>query len=245
MSLNLMMHCGGQEVGPDQLDVELPPATGTFTPVPHVALVDEVRRSLSGHGHEVIGEAHGLSSDGQRYFGVMEIAPEERNNNGDTGLVVGLRNSHDKSFAAQLALGHGVFVCDNLAFSGEVRIARRHTRHVRRDLPEVTARAIGKLMQFRQRQESLIEEYKRRSVPGRVACELLVRAMEAKAIGCTHIPKVLAEWRRPRHEEFQPRNAWSMFNAFTEVLKGSSLTASMTKTTRLHGVFNRTLAITV
>jgi hypothetical protein len=28
-----------------------------------------------------------------------------------------------------------VFVCDNLAFSGEIKIARKHTRFIVRDLP--------------------------------------------------------------------------------------------------------------
>lgn len=35
------------------------------------------------------------------------------------------------------------------------------------------------------------------------------------------IPRVLHEWREPRHEAFQPRDVWSHFNAFTEALKGN------------------------
>jgi len=45
----------------------------------------------------------------------------------DFALVVGLRNSHDKSFPAGLVIGASVLVCDNLSFSGEVRLARKHT----------------------------------------------------------------------------------------------------------------------
>ena len=64
----------------------------------------------------------------------------------DYGLVIGLRNSHDKSFPASIALGSGVFVCDNLAFSAEVTIARRHTRFIERDLPRVVHTAVGATM---------------------------------------------------------------------------------------------------
>lgn len=38
--------------------------------------------------------------------------------------------------------------------------------------------------------------------------------------GLAGAPKVLAAWRRPPHEEFTPRTAWSLVNAFTEVAKG-------------------------
>jgi hypothetical protein len=30
---------------------------------------------------------------------------------------------------------------------------------------------------------------------------------------------VLSEWREPSHEAFKPRTRWSLFNAFTEVLR--------------------------
>src|SRR5262249_51585397 len=85
------------------------------------------------NGLHVVQEGHGLWRDGQRYFGLMEV--RNGSNADDFGLVVGLRNSHDKSFPAALALGSRVFVCDNLAFSGEVKLSRKHTTYIWRDLP--------------------------------------------------------------------------------------------------------------
>jgi len=52
----------------------------------------------------------------------------------DYAWIVGLRNSHDKTYPAGLVAGSKVFVCDNLCFSGEVRLSRKHTRHAVRDL---------------------------------------------------------------------------------------------------------------
>ena len=40
-----------------------------------------------------------------------------------------------------------------------------------------------------------------------------------EAIAPSAIPRVLKEYREPWHEEFMPRTAWSLHNAFTEVLK--------------------------
>jgi hypothetical protein len=55
-----------------------------------------------------------LTHDRLRYFGLMEIQ------NGvihqDYAWVLGLRNSHDKTFPAGIVAGANVFVCDNLRF---------------------------------------------------------------------------------------------------------------------------------
>ena len=56
---------------------------------------------------------------------------------GDYNTVIGLRNSHDKVISAGVACGSGVFVCDNLCFSGEVKLARKHTANILTDLPHL------------------------------------------------------------------------------------------------------------
>ena len=70
-------------------------------------------------------------------------------NAADHSLVVGLRNSHDHSFCLGVSLGSRVFVCDNLAFSGEVRVARKHTNRIAFDLPKLVNGAVGLLGDIR------------------------------------------------------------------------------------------------
>jgi hypothetical protein len=48
---------------------------------------------------------------------------------------------------------------------------------------------------------------------------------------------VVDQWHVPNHPEFKPRTAWSMFNAFTEVLKGN-LNELPKRTQALHGVMD-------
>jgi len=93
----------------------------------------------------VVGtQAHSLSHGGLRYFGLMEVQRAESDE--DYCWVLGLRNSHDKTFPAGITAGASVFVCDNLSFSGEVKLARKHTTHITRDLPRLVQSAVGKLM---------------------------------------------------------------------------------------------------
>src|SRR5262249_12084755 len=47
---------------------------------------------------------------------------------------------------------------------------------------------------------------------------LMLRAWEASLISHKVLPKVIQEWRQPTFPEFEPRTAWSMFNAFTTAL---------------------------
>ena len=74
----------------------------------------------------------------------MEI--RGRQTDEDYCWVLGLRNSHDKTFPAGIVAGAQLFICDNLSFSGEVKFARKHTSHIVRDLPQITSRAIGQLL---------------------------------------------------------------------------------------------------
>ncbi len=139
--LNLMLHCGGQTIDRHELaNVPTPQPTSTWQPIPHADLLKLVELTLMNSGLPVVNQSHALARDGLRYFGLLQVQSEHQ---ADYSLVIGLRNSHDMSFPAGLVIGSGVFVCDNLAFSGEVNLARKHTRFILRDLPQLVERAIG------------------------------------------------------------------------------------------------------
>jgi hypothetical protein len=57
------------------------------------------------------------------------------------------------------------------------------------------------------------------------------------------LPKVIEAWEEPKHEEFAPRTAWSLFNAFTEVQKGGSPRFQMEGSLRLTQLFRTQLQL--
>jgi hypothetical protein len=75
------------------------------------------------YGHEVTAEHHGVTQDSMRYFGLISLRSSY------TGYedTVGLRNSHDRSFPVGIGFGSRVFGCDDMAFSADTVIKRRHT----------------------------------------------------------------------------------------------------------------------
>jgi hypothetical protein len=65
-----------------------------------------------------------------------------------------------------------------------------------------------------------------------------VRAVDAQAITTAQIPEVLREWRKPSHEEFKPRTAWSLFNSFSEAHKSASPQTAVRRGEALYGLFD-------
>ena len=120
---------------------------------------------------------------------------------------------------------------------GEVKLSRKHTRHIMRDLPQIVARTLGKLADHWNFQEKRFDAYKERELSNMQANDLIIRGMLSGACTKTHVMDIVHQWRTPTHDEFKPRNAWSMFNAFTEVLKGN-LNALPKRTEALHGLMD-------
>ena len=131
-----------------------------------------------------------------------------------------------------------MFVCDNLSFSGEVQFARKHTRFINRDLPQLTERAIGLLLAKWHDQDKRIEAYKESEIDDAEAHDLIIRACDVGVCSNRLIPAVLHEWREPRHQEFQERDVWSLFNSFTEALKDGNLAELPKRTEALHGLLD-------
>ena len=238
----LMLHCGAGAVERQQvIEVPTPAATKTWFPIPHIKLYDRVKEALTMLNLTIVEEAHALTKEGLRYFGLMRVQ-NCRPAGGDFGYVVGMRNSHDQSFTATLAVGSHVFVCDNLAFNGEITIARKHTRYIEEDLPRLTGNAIGLLSQKWTVMEDRYNAYKANEVTDAQAHDFMIRAIDVEATTLKQLPTVMKEWRAPRHPEFAERkNAWRLFNAFTEAAKESSLMLLPRRTISLHGLMDSTV----
>jgi len=154
--MSLMLHAGGEPVEYEALcELPMPEATKSHVPIAHKDVVNMVRYSLGYFGHDIVEEHHAITADGMRYFGILCL----QSTYGDYTDMVGLRNSHDKKFPIGISFGSQVFVCDNLAFSGDHVIKRRHTVNAKRDLPGIVAGVVEPLREAREAQHRQIEHY--------------------------------------------------------------------------------------
>ena len=228
----LMLHTGAEEISfADLKYVPVPEPTASHVPIPHHRLVDMVRHTLSYYGHQIVEENFGVTPDGMRFFGVLTLA----SNYGDYTDQVGLRNSNDKRFPIGISFGSRVFVCDNLAFTADHVIRRKHTAHAKRDLPGLVAEVVEPLADAREQQHRMIEHFKKTPITERLADHAIMAMYREGIINVQRIAEVSEAWEHPAHEAFAPRTAWSMFNAATSALAGRVVDNPVT-TEKLHHV---------
>ena len=82
-----------------------------------------------------------------------------------------------------------------------------------------------------------IAAYKEAEISNIEAHDLIIRSVDVGVCSNRLIPDVLHEWREPKHDTFEGRNVWSLFNAFTESLKGN-LSELPKRTEALHGLLD-------
>ena len=95
--------------------VPTPPATDTHRPVPHHEIVQALIETLGFRQIGVVHDEYAVSPDGMKMFGVLDLETEMHG----ARFAIGLKNSHDKSMRLALTCGYRVFVCSNMAFSGD------------------------------------------------------------------------------------------------------------------------------
>ena len=218
---NLMLHCGATEVARTDLSgIALPPSTRSYMPVGHDTVVDLAEDKLADVGFRFGTQAHSLTKDGNRYFGLVQLLCG--NENEQHALVLGIRNSLDKSFPAAFAFGSQVFVCDNLAFSGEITISRKHTTYIMRDLPGLVAAAVSNTSLMRDNQDARFSAWQETKLTDMRADNIICNMVRQGVLNTSRVEKVIKEWDEPSHD-FGGRTAWRLFNATTEALKGAPL----------------------
>jgi hypothetical protein len=213
----LILHRGARETTLDQIArVITPKPTETWYPIPHVSVLEAVEETLQAASFEVRARRLALSSNEAQFFATLDLAASV----GDgVALSVGLRNSIDKTSPLGFCAGNRVMVCDNLSFSAELLVNRKHTVNGGARFREAIAHAAGRLTAFQASEAARVGLMQSAGLDDRDAESFILRAWEAKMISHLQLPAVLSEWREPSHDEFGPRTRWSLFNAFTEVLR--------------------------
>lgn len=247
-NLNLITHCGAHKVSREAVvATAAPEATDTHKPIAHSTFLRHIGAKLDAVGLDIAQEVHALSHEGMRYFGMMEVTAKDADV--DYSTVLGFRNANDKRFTAGMVVGSGVFVCDNLCFSGEIQFGRKHTPNILVDLPDLILEAFKKVGAMRAFQDSRIAAYRETELTDSQANDLLIEALDANVIASSKIGMVLGEWRAPRHQEFVDagKTTWRLMNAFTEVLKpreqGNDLFMLPGKTEALHNILDATAGL--
>jgi hypothetical protein len=194
---------------------QTPSPTETFKPIPHDTVLDSVKSALKGASYVVGKQQLAVCKEGQEFFGMLDLLTTV----GQTEkLVVGVRNSHNRRFSIGFCVGARTVVCSNLCFSSEILFHTRHTKNGACRYVEGIADAVSQLGKFADVQEERFKILKETTVTSQEAESLILRAGETKLVGWRTIPRVIAEWRDPLHEEHKVTTRYGLLQAFTQGL---------------------------
>lgn len=242
MTLNFMVHCGGKEVERTRLAaVPTPQPSKRFQPVPHADFVDLIEDELGRVGLAFGEQAHALNREGAQYFGMAEVVGKIQAFEG-WSTVVGFRGSHDHSLSRGVVFGDGVFVCDNLCFSGEIQFNRKHTTFIMRDLRNLVRDAVGQVQGRAEQQAIRYERYQQARLKDSEANHAIIQLLRQGVINTQRVEKVVNEYYEPSHPEHLingQRTVWTLHNATTEALKGVGLTTLPQRTIGLCGLMDQ------
>jgi len=199
-------------------------ATDTFRPLSHGEVLDLIQNALFACGLDIARDDNGtlrkrftIIDGGAKMYGTLPLTQRIDN---DSRLMVGFANSWNKTLALRLGFGSEVFVCTNGCFFAEKVIGRKHTQNIIDDLPNLIATALSQTKTYVEQQGKFFGRLRDVQLNDKDVSHFVVQsAMKYECITGGEIIDVISEWRTPRFAEFEPRTAWSLHNAYTEVGK--------------------------
>jgi hypothetical protein len=209
-----------------------PPATTTWRPIAHYDLIDAIDRQLRVRDVTIRTERFAVQRDGARLFGVLDLALAETD---ETCAALGIRNSTDKTVALDLAVGTRVFVCDNLAFSGDlIALHRKHTAKF--DLNADISRAVDRYQTHLAVFSRQLQDLRERALDEAEAKVLVFEAFAQEILPLRLFPVVRAHYFGNRSQ----KTAWGLHNVFTSAVKQLAPAPAFAATVRLGKFFGLT-----
>jgi hypothetical protein len=220
----LLSHIDTDLVTREQLAlVETPQATRSFKPVPHIELIDTLEHVLKLNHITIRNEQFALRRDGSTLFGVLQLAYQDTP---DGMAALGIRTSNNRTMSIQLCAGLSVFVCDNMVFRGDlIALNRKHTAglHLRTEINH----AILRFQDHFGRLTGEIANLKDKLVSDTDAKATLHDVFVQGILPIRLLTEASKLYFEPFVDEFRPRTAWSLHNAFTAVAKEMPITTRM------------------
>ena len=240
----------------------IPVKTRTYQPVKNEELVNMVHRISNEHGLTLKNEELGLSTKDMRMFGTYVIEGKDFFD-GQIQMMLGIANSYDKSLSAKICWGQSIIVCSNLSFCASGNegmksvVGHKHTTDIFGEdgLNYRLNKSLELVDDFCRKQERLCEQLRDRSLTEDEAFGTVVRSAKRGAIGKTSVvdicdlyskqqdyPDTEQDYDENWHEEFKPRDAYSLFNCYTESNKPRlerNVVAASLDTLKITNFFNK------
>lgn len=248
-------HSGAQPVTLDQLRNQPDPVrlTETHHPIRHDRFIDLIKKTLGDFNLETTREEYSLRVEGPGE--TPNGMPSTHGFNDLFGLIgvrgqvsgvehcLGIRGSNTMNFSRQLGAGNRVFVCDNLCFGAQIVVGRKHTRNILTDLPDLVSDAVNEIRCLFAYDAIRTEVYRESEISDEAAHDVMMQSIQggnySERTPASKLSAWVSEWHEPSHDDFKPRNAWSLLNAHTEVAKSWAFDSMSRRTEKVQGIIDR------
>ena len=185
------------------------------TPVRHDIFVDGLREAVIAAGLVIRREDFAIMRGGAKLFGIMDFESADK----EMGACMGFRHGNDRSMRIKVVAGLRVFVCDNMALSGDqVLLNYLHTKSF--DPKAECIAAVSQYLEARNAIELDVDRMRNTSLSDGRAKELIYDAIVQKdVLPLRLLPEVDRWYFRGELEDVAPRSVWGLHNAFTRTLK--------------------------
>jgi len=206
------------------------PFTKSFHPIHHRDILEAIKSGVAATGLEIVNREYVLANDGKKMFGVWDLS----SGSDELCWSIGIRNSMDKSMAVGITAGTRVFVCENLAFSGEFVAFRKHTSGLDySELDYMAYRAMKQMVSNLTRFQAWHEGLKGFSLTEQDAKLLLIEIMTNNVIP----PSKFGRFNE-LYGKVYDQTLWGFHEVVTDVLRDSNRLNLPKKNKTLNGLLD-------
>lgn len=232
--MSLMLHVDASRVSLEDLE-KLPmpePMGDRHVPVHPAKWVKSLQRAVQAYDFEIKRMDLGANERKTRLFGTMDLAlPEEFH--ADRGLTLGFRCSTDQSMANGLVGGQRVFVCDNLALSGDLILLRRKSTE-NLQLALAFEQGLENFNLAGQVFNETIERAQEKNLSKTQSESLLWQLFRNKVMPKKLMGPVEDAWtKKPEASGVRGDSLWDLHNAATFCLKGETVVSRWERSHKL------------
>jgi hypothetical protein len=193
---------------------------------------DNVRitvETLSYRHIGVVQEEYAVSPDGMKMFGVLDLETQMEG----CRFSIGIRNSHNKSIRLGLTAGLRVFVCSNMAFSGDfASVLAKHTKSF--NLIDTLSVGVDRIQRNFEPLQRQVETWRKTQITDETAKLIFYSTFIDGKLEAPRslLPEVHRLYFEPQYPEFSAR---SLSNAFTSAFKKLDPVPQFKATAKLGG----------
>ena len=192
---------------------------------------------LGRHSLEIRQEKYAVQREGALLFGVIDLQWRRTE---EFAAAIGIRTANNKMFSLQIAIGMRIFVCDNLAFSGDlIALRRKHTSklNVRDEMERALDRYQEGIVNF----EGDISRLKERNISDTEAKLKIFEVFHQKILPVRFFPGVSNPYfllpKENPDARPAPRTLWTIHNLCTVQIHNMPPATAFPATTRLGKLF--------